>query len=148
VTLLRFLHMLGICLWLGGVLATITITLLVPEEKPVARASGLRMVGRLHSWIIAPGILLALVTGFVLVGRLGTTQLPPSVSAMAGVGVVAGLLALFAQYPTAIKLAAISPAAEQNPVPPALHRVERRLTIVSTIATVLVLLAMYFGAVV
>jgi hypothetical protein len=140
--------MVGICLWLGGVLATITITLLVPSETPAARASGLRMVGRIHSWLILPGILLALVTGFVLVGRLGTAQLPPSVSWMAGIGLVGGLFALFAQVPTAMKLAAISPAAEQNPVPPALHRVERRLTIVSTIATVLVLAAMYFGAVV
>lgn len=146
-TLLRFLHMLGISFWIGGGLAAFAIAALAPSAKPAGRAASLRLVGQLHSWIVAPGILISLVTGFVLVGRLGTTSLPPSVAAMAGVGLVAGVVALFAELPTAIKLSAISGAAETDPPPPALRRVERRLMVVTMIATVLALVALYFGAV-
>lgn len=145
-TILRFLHMLGITLWIGGGLAALAIGLMAPRGKPAGRAATLRLIGHLHSWLIAPGILVSLATGFVLVGRMGTTSLPPAVAAMAGVGLVAGLLALFAELPTAIKLSAISGAAETEPPPPALKRVERRLAIITVLATVLAIVALYFGA--
>lgn len=145
-TILRFLHMLGVAFWIGGGLAAVAIAVIAPRGKPAGRAASLRLIGQLHSWIIAPGILIALATGFVLVGRMGTTSMPPSVAAMAGIGIVAGLLALFAELPTAIKLSAISGAAETDPPPPALKRVERRLAIVALIATVLAIVALYFGA--
>ena len=150
--LLAVLHVVGAVLWLGGGVAAMVAARTAQRESPAARAAVFRALGRVHAWVIGPGALLTVASGLLLVmvymsADLGERLSLPSTSLMMGLGLVAGVLALLVGVPTAQKMAALAVADEQGNFPPAFERLRVRLAIVSSVAGVLALVALYFGVV-
>jgi len=149
---LAFVHVVGVVLWLGGGFAAMVAAIAARRESPAARAGVFRALGLVHAWLVGPGALLTVASGLALVmvfvsadqgERLGL----PAISVMMGAGLVAGLLALFVGLPTSQKLAALAVADDEGRFPPAFERLRTRLAIVSSVAGMLALVALYFGVV-
>lgn len=150
--LLTVLHVLGMTLWIGGSLAAMTAAIAARREPVPVRAGVFRVLGRVHVWVVAPGALLTVASGLLLVvvfmrRGMGALLGEASLSIMMGAGLLAGLLVLFIGLPTAQKVAALAVPDEAGNLPPAFHRFRARLTVVSSVAGVLALLSLYFGVV-
>lgn len=150
--LLAFLHVFGSALWIGGALAAMVVSIAARREQAGVRAGVFRMLARVHTWVIAPGALVSVATGLALVmvfmsRGLGDRLGVPSISAMMGAGLLGGLLVLFFGLPAAHKLGAAAVPDEQGNLPPVVDRLRRRLAVVSSIAGVLALVALWFGVV-
>lgn len=103
-----FLHLLGMCGWLGGLVASFVLG---PgsgaAEGAVVAAARLR--ARLQASVVGPSALLTILSGLVLTMR--TTTFTGAVNApvsglylMQGAGIAAGLVVLFVSVPTAARL--------------------------------------------
>ncbi len=149
-TLLRFLHVVGIVLWLGGAVAAMALSMFSRSETAPVRAGVFRLLGRLHALVVAPGVLLTIASGLAIMMMLATaghgTRLgQPEISAMMALGLVAGLVALFGAFPASQKAAVLADVSESGEPPEAFHRFRRRVAISSSIAGVLAVAALYFG---
>ncbi len=146
-----FLHMLGISLWVGGVLAALVIIGTTPVSRPaVVRAAAYRLLGKVYAWIVAPGAIATIASGLAITviaasqGR-GARLGEPAVVAMQGAGLLAGILEIFVSFPMSQKLARAASVGE----PDALHAVaeplRNRVAKVSGFALALVIIALYLG---
>lgn len=150
--LLLFLHYLGFSLWIGGALAAMAARMGSRREGPEGEAVMARLLSRVHIYVVAPGALLTLGSGFGIAFNymahgagdiLGATPM----STMMGTGTLGGLLVLFVGMPTAQKIAALAQASETGQFPKLYGRLRKRQAIVQTVAGVLAIIAMWMGAV-
>ncbi|MBI3983634.1 MAG: DUF2269 family protein [Gemmatimonadetes bacterium] len=143
----RFLHMLGQSLWIGGAIAAMVLAIASREEVLSTRAGVFRLLGRVHSLVIAPGALLTVLSGLWLTmsmvrqGR-GAELGEPGVAAMQLCGLVGGALALLVGLPTAGSLARAAEPGPDGQLPPVFERLRKRQAVVSSVAGVLALIAL------
>jgi uncharacterized membrane protein len=145
--LVRFLHLLGQALWIGGGIGAMVLVLAARSEEPRIKAAVYRLVARVHGVVIAPGALLTVLTGLWLtmaLARLGQgAELGrPGLAFMQGAGLVAGIVVLFVALPTANLLARVADPDEQGQLPPAFERLRRRQMMASSVAGTLAVLAL------
>jgi hypothetical protein len=114
-TFVRFLHVIGIALWLGAGAAALVFATAARQDTPM-RLPRVLLLGRLYTLLIAPGAMLATASGLALTmmaasgadsDRLGE----PALAAMQSMGLLAGVLEIFVAFPTAQRLTAAGIAA-------------------------------------
>ena len=148
--LTRFVHFLGMSLWIGGMVAAMVLSANAKSATGVERNAAFRWAGRVYSLVVGPGALLTVVTGLILTMSLaqrGASQVmaQPSIWVMQAAGLVAGLLVLFVALPTSTSLARMADAAADGELPPSFGRMQRRLSVVVHVVAVLVVLSLYFA---
>ncbi len=148
--LVRFLHLIGLALWLGGGLWGLVLLVGARGEDPTPRGDHLALTTRLYAWIVAPGAMLATASGLALTmmaasagygARLGTASL----AAMQAIGLVAGVLELFVGLPTAQRLGRVLAASDPAEIPKAGERFRSRLAGVLATTLTLVVVSFYLG---
>jgi hypothetical protein len=145
-----FLHLLGFTMWLGGALASMVAGLASRREDRAGLGAIARSQAAVHKAIIAPGAILAVLSGLILTfsvaGRTGELvgfNLPLVV--MQGAGLIGALLVLLIGLPTAAKLARLDP---QGPGAAFFDELRQRQKIVASVSGTLALAALVAGAVV
>ena len=152
---LRFLHFLGLALWIGGAIAAFTIARSISGLSLGDRRPVWPHIARLHGLVIAPGAVLTVLTGVLLTMNLvnrGATELMtrPGIMIMQMAGIIAGVLALFVGVPTANQLAALASedAGATDAIAGVAARLRKRQAIASSIAGVMTLVALYGGTII
>ena len=150
-TFLRFVHWVSFSVWLG---AQITFMVWVPVSKAVALetwAHVWRTLAKVQRWVVAPAVVAATLTGFVLTMQLVSRQRDVGGAAwlvgMQAFGILAAILALAVASPLANRMGWV---AEQSLADgakaPAAEYIRKRLALVGTVTGLFVLAAIYFGA--
>lgn len=148
--LMRFVHFVGISLWIGGAVAAFAVAMAVRGQPASVRMPMWPVLARVHGAVIAPGALVTVASGLLLTMTLtnrgmGDMLMRPGMVVMQIVGIVAAGLALFVGVPTANQLAVIAERHEGEEIPPHAVQLRKRQAVVSSVAGVLALLAMYFA---
>jgi uncharacterized membrane protein len=151
-TFVRFLHLLGIGLWMGGVLAALVVVGSQASDPPALRGAAYRLGAKLYSWLVAPGAVLATASGLAITMMVSSSgygaQLgDPAVATMQVVGLVAGLLEIFVSFPASQRLGRIAFLNQAGELPAAAERLRSRTARVSSTTVVLVLVALYAGVI-
>ena len=143
-----FLHLLGFTLWLGGAIAAMIMGIAARREDRHGLGAVVRAQGSLMKVAIAPGALLAVLSGLIL-----TFQVTAVAGDLAGfnvwlmlmqaAGLVAALLTLLISLPTASKLSRLDPAGETARY---FDELRQRQRIVGSISGTLGLVALFAGA--
>jgi uncharacterized membrane protein len=143
-----FLHLLGFTMWLGGAIAAMIIGVAAKREDRNGLGAVVRAQGSLMKVAIAPGALLAVLSGLIL-----TFQVSGSAGEivgfnlwlvmMQGAGLVAALLTLLIALPTASKLGRLDSTGETARY---FDELRQRQRIVGSIAGSLGLVALFAGA--
>lgn len=149
--LLLFLHYLGFALWIGGAIGAMAMRMGARRQEPEVEAALARLLSRVHILVVAPGALLTLGSGFGIAFNYMSHGNPDilgaaPMSAMMGAGTLGALLVLFVGMPTAQKIAALAQVNDAGQFPPIFARLRRRQAIVQSVAGVLALTALWFGA--
>ena len=147
--MLRFLHWAGFSIWLG---AQLTFMVWGPQTKAAsleAWAHTWKTLAKVQGFVIAPAAALATITGIVMMMQLVSLHAEPSTSlwAMAGFGLLAGVLAIGVVTPLVNRTAAwahASLAAGQKD--PRAERARVLLAWAGSITGVLLLVGLWFGA--
>lgn len=140
-----FLHLLGFTLWLGGAIAAMIIGIAAKREDRHGLGAVVRAQGALMRMAIAPGALLATLSGIILTFRV-STDLPGFsiwLVLMQGTGLVAALLTLLIALPTAAKLTRLEPTGETARY---FDELRQRQRIVGSVSGMLGLVALFAGA--
>ena len=141
-----FLHLLGFTLWLGGAIAAMIIGVAAKREDRHGLGAVVRAQGTLMKVAIAPGALLAVLSGLILTFQISGGDMPGFsiwLMLMQGTGLVAALLTLLISLPTASKLSRLDPAGETARY---FDELRQRQRIVASISGVLGLVALFAGA--
>jgi len=143
-----FLHLLGFTLWLGGAIATMIMGIAALREERHGVGAVVRAQASLMKVAIAPGALLAVLSGLILTFQIsGSTGELPGFNLwlviMQGAGLVAALLTLLIALPTATKLSRLDPAGETARY---FDELRQRQRIVGSISGTLGLVALFAGA--
>lgn len=141
-----FLHLLGFTMWLGGAIAAMIMGIAAKREDRHGLGAVVRAQAALMKVAIAPGALLAVLSGIILTFRMSGADLPGFsiwLMLMQGAGLVAALLTLLIALPTAGKLSRLDPAGENARY---FDELRQRQRIVATISGMLGLLALFSGA--
>ncbi|HEU5305338.1 MAG TPA: hypothetical protein VFU40_11885 [Gemmatimonadales bacterium] len=142
-----FLHLLGFTLWLGGAIAAMIMGIAAKREDRHGLGAVVRAQAALMKTAIAPGALLAVLSGLILTfqSSAGNDLVGFNIwlMLMQGAGLVAGLLTLLISLPTATKLGRIDPAGERGRY---FDELRQRQRIVASIAGTLGLVALFAGA--
>ncbi len=146
-SLIRFAHLLGFALWIGGAIAAMVLAIGARDEEPAVRVGVYRLLARVQTMVIGVGAILVVGTGLLLTMRLsqggaGELMGEPRLWVMQATGLLGGLMVLLIGLPTAIKLAGLAVADDQGQVPPAFDLYRRRQAIVSSVSGVLALIAL------
>jgi hypothetical protein len=148
---LRFLHWVGIALWLGA-----QFTFMV--WGPQTRASGLdawahtwKTLAKVQGFLVAPAAALATITGIVmtmqLVGRHAELGQDTALWLMQAFGLLAAVVAVAVVTPLANRMAAYAHASlASGQKDPRAERTRKVLAWAGSITGVLILVALYFGA--
>lgn len=147
-TLVKFVHILGCALWIGGWIAGMIFTSATEGASTDARAATFRALGRLHTMVIGLGALLVVGTGVVLTmnmnaGGWGALMQDPKLWVMVLTGLAGGLLVIFVVLPTATRAAALAVVTKSGAFPPAFETYRKRLSVVSGIAGILAVIALF-----
>ncbi len=147
--LIRFVHFLGMALWIGGMVAAMVLSVSARSATGAERNAAFRWAGRLYSLVVGPGALLTVVTGLVLTMSLAQragsqVMAQPSIWVMQVAGLVAGVLVLFVALPTSTHMARMADAAADGELPPSFGGMRRRLAMVVHVVAVLVVLSLFF----
>ena len=145
-----FLHLLGFTMWLGGALAVMVAGLAGKREDRSGLGAVARSQAAVHKSIIAPGALLAVLSGLVLTfsvaGRTGElVGFNVWLLVMQGAGVIGALLVLLIGLPTAAKLSRLDPT---GPGAAYFDELRQRQRVVSSVSGTLALAALVAGALV
>jgi hypothetical protein len=145
-----FLHLLGFTMWLGGGIATMVAGVAGRREDRAGMGAVARAQASIHKAVIAPGALLAVLSGLVLTfsvsGRTGDlVGFNVWLMIMQGAGLLGALIVLLIGLPTAAKLSRLDPA---GPGATYFDELRQRQKIVSSVAGTLALLALVAGALV
>lgn len=147
-TLVRFLHVLGIALWLGAGVVALLFATGAKQDTPM-RLPRVLLLGRIYALVIAPGAMLATASGIAITmmaasggdsARLGE----PALAAMQAVGLLAGILEIFVAFPTAQRLTGAA-AASVDGAAWVGERLRARLVGLLAVNLTLVLVATYLG---
>jgi hypothetical protein len=141
-----FLHLLGFTMWLGGAIAVMIIGIAAKREDRHGLGAVVRAQGTLMRVVIAPGALLAVLSGLILTFQISSSDLPGFsiwLMLMQGTGLVAALLTLLIALPTAAKLSRLEPAGETARY---FDELRQRQRIVGSISGTLGLVALFAGA--
>jgi hypothetical protein len=147
-TLVRFVHAFGMCLWIGGAIATMVIALGVQKEAAEVRAGVYRVLARIQTSVVGLGALLVVASGFLLMMDYSTSGLEvmmrePSRWVMVLVGLLAGVIVLFVALPTAVRMGGLSVVSDGGEMPPAFEIYRRRLEVISYVAGLLAVFALF-----
>ena len=141
------LHLLGFTLWLGGALASMVVGVTSKGEPPEVFGTVARLQGAITSRLVAPGAVLAILSGLYLTVKIypgaAMAQASPWIFVMQATGLIGGLLVIFVAWPTAKKLAQVSPMGETAPL---FLLLRKRQSIASSIAGTLGLIALLASA--
>ena len=141
-----FLHLLGFTLWLGGAIAAMIIGIAAKREDRHGLGAVVRAQATLMKVAIAPGALLAVLSGLILTFQVSGDDLPGFsiwLMLMQGAGLVAGLLTLLIALPTAAKLSRLEPTGETARY---FDELRQRQRMVGSISGTLGLVALLAGA--
>ncbi len=143
-----FLHLLGFTLWLGGAIAAMVMGVAARREDRHGMGAVVRAQASLMKVAIAPGALLAVLSGLVLTFQV-TAAAGDLVGfnlwlvIMQGSGLVAALLTLLIALPTAAKLSRIDPLGERAQY---FDELRQRQRMVGSLSGTLGLVALFAGA--
>lgn len=142
-----FLHLLGFTMWLGGAIAAMIMGIAARREDRHGIGAVVRAQGSLMKMVIAPGALLAVLSGLILTFQISETAEIVGFNLwlvlMQGAGLVAALLTLLIALPTATKLSRLDPAGETARY---FDELRQRQRIVGSISGTLGLVALFAGA--
>jgi hypothetical protein len=146
----RFVHFVGVALWIGGAIAAMVVAIAVRREDNVVRATAFRLLARVHALVIGPGAFITLGTGILWTMQLSGQGTDHSLSRpglwiMEVVGLVAGIMLIFTSLPNASKLAALAVPSDQGELPPAFDRLRKRQAVVSSVSGALAVIALLAG---
>lgn len=149
----RLAHFLGMSLWIGGAVAIVVVERAVAVWSTPDRARALPLLAKLHAYVIAPGAIITTVSGVLItmsmVNRgMSAAMARPGIVVMQAAGMLAAVLAVFVGVPTANRLAVRASMLAAGENPPVIVALQRRQTIVSSIATFLVVVSLIFAVVV
>lgn len=145
---LRFLHFIGIALWLGAGAVGLLFATAAKQDTPM-RIPRLLLLARVYAVVLAPGAVLATATGIALTmtamsagfgARLGS----PALAAMQALGVIAGILEMFVAFPTAQRLAGFAAAALDGAAWGG-ERIRARLVGLMSVTLAMVVVSTYLG---
>jgi predicted integral membrane protein DUF2269 len=140
----RFVHLLGFTLWLGGAMAAMFVGIASRSEDRAALGVVVRALAAIHKRVVAPGAVLAVVSGLVLSIKVPDIAAPsPWLMVMQGTGLVGALLNLGIMLPTASRAARIDPTGPDGGY---FDELRKRMRVVGMIAGVLGLVALVAGA--
>ncbi len=148
----RFFHYLGIALWIGGWLAVVVVASGSRGEPVQAKVSISALLARVHTVVIAPGMLLSLGSGILWSmaiasgGAVESRVAPLGTWVMTGLGVVGGLIVAVVALPAALKLRAVAISGPDGRVLPVFDSQWRRLQIASAAAGVCALASLLAAA--
>ncbi|MFQ6045861.1 MAG: DUF2269 family protein [Gemmatimonadales bacterium] len=149
--LVRFIHLFGSALWIGGGLAAMLLAIRSRAEAPTVRAGVYRLMVGVQTMVIGLGALLVVVSGVLLTMDVasngGAAQMGLGLWIMQITGLLGGLAVLFVQLPTAVKLGGLAVPDDDGNLPPAFERLQRRSAFVSASAGTLAVIAMLAWAV-
>lgn len=140
-----FLHLLGFTLWLGGAIAAMIMGVAAKREERHGLGAVVRAQASLMKVAIAPGALLAVLSGLILTFRM-SADLPGFnlwLVIMQGAGLIAALLTLLISLPTATKLSRLDPLGEAAGY---FDELRQRQRIVGSISGTFGLVALFAGA--
>ena len=140
-----FLHLLGFTLWLGGAIAAMIMGIAAKREDRHGLGAVVRAQASLMKTAIAPGALLAVLTGLILTFQL-SSDVPGFniwLVIMQGAGLLAALLTLLISLPTAAKLSRLDPMGEAAGY---FDELRQRQRIVGSISGTFGLVALFAGA--
>ena len=143
-----FLHLLGFTMWLGGGLAAMVAGISAKREDRAGLGAVVRAQAAVHKTIIAPGAILAVLSGLILTfsvsGRTGElVGFNVWLLVMQGAGLVGALMVLLIGLPTAAKLARLDPMGQGAAF---FDELRQRQRIVASASGVLALVALVAGA--
>ena len=141
-----FLHLLGFTLWLGGAIAAMIMGIAAKREDRHGLGAVVRAQASLMKTAIAPGALLAVLSGLILTFQLGGGDLPGFsiwLVIMQGAGLLAALLTLLISLPTATKLSRLDPQGEMAGY---FDELRQRQRVVGSISGTFGLVALFAGA--
>ena len=141
-----FLHLLGFTLWLGGAIAAMIMGIAAKREDRHGLGAVVRAQASLMKVGIAPGAILAVLSGLILTFQVSGADLPGFsiwLVIMQGAGVVAALLTLLILLPTATKLSRLDPLGEAAGY---FDELRQRQRIVASISGTFGLVALFAGA--
>ena len=140
-----FLHLLGFTLWLGGAIAAMIMGIAAKREDRHGLGAVVRAQAALMKAAIAPGALLAVLSGLILTFQLSSDV--PGFSLwlvlMQAAGVVAALLTLLISLPTSTKLSRLDPVGDTAGY---FDELRQRQRIVASISGTFGLVALFAGA--
>lgn len=147
-----FLHVLGICIWLG---ASLSFMVLGPASRrlPLESWANIWMIiAKVQRAMVAPACALATLTGLLLTMSLAKGDFDMSANTwlivMQAFGLIAGILTLAFATPMANRMAALARRSlEKGAMDPAAARVSKVFAMVGSISGVMMLVALYFGVV-
>jgi len=145
-----FLHLLGFTMWLGGGLATMVAGIAGKREDRTGLGAIARAQAAVHRALVAPGALLAVLSGLILTFSVsGTTGELVGFNlwllVMQGTGAVGALLVLLIGLPTAAKLSRLDPS---GPGAAYFDELRQRQRVVGSVSGTLALVALVAGAMV
>jgi hypothetical protein len=141
-----FLHLLGFTLWLGGAIAGMIMGISAKREDRHGLGAVVRAQASLMKTAIAPGALLAVLSGLILTFQLGGGDVAGFniwLVIMQGAGLLAALLTLLISLPTASKLSRLDPQGEAAGY---FDELRQRQRIVGSISGTFGLVALFAGA--
>ena len=141
-----FLHLLGFTLWLGGAIAAMIMGIAAKREDRHGLGAVVRAQASVMKVAIAPGAILAVLSGLILTFQVSGADLPGFsiwLVIMQGAGVVAALLTLLILLPTATKLSRLDPLGEAAGY---FDELRQRQRIVASISGTFGLIALFAGA--
>ena len=144
---LRFAHLLGVAMWIGGALAAMIISIGAKNEPAAIRAGVYRLLARVYSMLIGTGALLVVASGLLMTMAMaqqgqGGAMGQPRIVVMQAAGMLGAILVIFVGVPTSIKISGLSVPDEKGEIPPVVERLRRRQAMVSSVAGVLALVAL------
>jgi hypothetical protein len=147
----RFVHFLGLTLWIGGAISAFVVVRSIQAQSVSYRIVTWSVLARIHSMVIAPGAILTVFSGLLLTVRMTNAVAVPmstGLVVMQVAGVLAAMVALFVGLPTANQLVPFSRMGDQDVIPPEAARLVRRQAVASSLSGMLALTALFFGVVV
>jgi hypothetical protein len=143
-----FLHILGFTLWIGGALGAMVAGIASKREDRAGIGAVVRTQAAVHKILVAPGALLAVLSGLMLTFSVTSLQGgAPGFSfwlvLMQGAGLIGALIVLLVGLPTAAKLARVDP---EGPGAAYFDELRQRQRVVGSVAGVFALAALVGGA--
>jgi len=147
-TFVRFLHVVGIALWLGAGVVALLFATGAKQDTPM-RLPRVLLLGRIYSLVIAPGAMLATASGIALTmmaasADYGAQLGEPALAAMQTLGLLAGILEIFVAFPTAQRLTGAAAASVDGAAWTG-ERLRARLVGLLAVNLTLVVVATYLG---